>query len=178
MKYEKVITVTSPSKSQSFSYFTNLAVFVLASVFLQTLPFRAQHPFLLVALQAIIVWESVTILKSIHKNQKRHEVCSIRILPFGIQIEEYALLDNTESFRVEDTHFIPRDNILDMVVVEIIISSSKVSSSIILRTIHPETRYQSHEDKLKQASLAVLFDPVKFQLTYEECTVIWKALCS
>ncbi len=120
----------------------------------------------------------------------RREVCSVRMLPHGIQIEEYTLhVNNKGNGQGQEevgkksglnVRFIPREWIIDVIVKEHVMSY-RVTSVVLFRIRHNKSMESSQcrttkNESIKDASLVTAFNPKKVEMSYEECMQAWSGI--
>ena len=139
------------------------------------------HLIFFLTVQSITYAYCITKLKTISVRGKSQNVCQVRFLPFGVQIEENTLLEGEKKNKAvahpnKVIRLIPWENVLDVIVTEVVLSY-KVFSMVAFRIDKEDgTDKKSYQDRINQASLVPAFDPNKVSMTYKECLLIWKEL--
>lgn len=169
------VTVRSPWEQQktisSVLDFTILTLFFLILEKYTPADEDGKHMYFI--LKAMVGVSSITAMASIIMPKKKQQVCVIRHVPYGIQIENYENVfqhANDNRNPNPSKKFISKDSIMDMVVTEVALSY-RLLSTVIIRLIQDE-----NDTRGDHPSLVAPFDPDKFELQYNECLLITRAI--
>jgi hypothetical protein len=156
-------------------------------------------PWVLVVIQNVFYLYHVSkLIRAFTSPKKWQNVCTVRVLPFGIQIEERTVSAATKrSNSIDDitnmcckkpkdsiltnddpekVMFIPSECILDVVVLEIVLSY-KVISVVAFRVDKQGMVDESLRVRvLHDSSLVIAFHPDKVHMSYVECINMWKGI--
>lgn len=175
MMWNQCILKSPWEPHRTASSLLNLTILALVAVVLQNYRNDAQRN-AIQFLQGILFVCCTSIIKSMCHQKKKQEVCSIRLLPFGVQIEE-SLVDYDGNAKVEKKTFIPKESIIDVVVTEVALSY-KLLSVVVFRLIDDENKKNGDDEMLKEASLVTAYDPNKMEMRYGDCISISQTLKS
>ena len=182
---DKVFTAKSYLTTQKSFTDTKLLdlciIALLPSVLKVLINDDAEHLHLILIAQSIIYAYCIAKLKSIIVRGRWQNICQVRFLPFGVQIEENTLFEG-EKKNTAMAHpnkvlrLIPWEDVLDVIVTEVVLSY-KVFSMVAFRIDKEEgTDKKSYQDRINHASLVPAFDPNKVSMTYKECLLMWKEM--
>ncbi len=145
-----------------------------------------------------LIYSLIVAMRLVNPSSSR-EVCTVRILPHGVQIEEYTLqmkgnMNGEGKKSGLKVRFIPREWIMDVIVKEHVMSY-RVTSVVLFRIIrndaHDEQKKhgkiiindgskesesspcRTKKSNIKDASLVTAFNPKKVEMSYEECMQAW-----
>lgn len=145
-------------------------------------------------IQSIIFFYAMSKLRLYFNPTLRQEVCRVRILPHGVQIEEYTVQvhHNQQNLAEEASikqnavtdakkirlkrRFLPREWIIDVIVNEHV-TSHRVMSIVLFR-LYPQGICSSNklQFNIKDAALVAAFNPDMVDMTYRECMQMWEGI--
>lgn len=188
----KVYSVTSKHAKPSFvkttflSTFLDLLIIALLPALFKLISYEVIQNNMNIVQSLVYIFGISKISKTFHHSNTKN-ICQVRFLPFGVQLEEFHSQKDTtkkQELSIEDcnkVHFIPREEIIDVVVVEMVLSY-KVYSMVAFR-VNQETactandqQRKSYKQRRKEASLIPAFDPSFVEMTYEECMSLWSTM--
>jgi len=179
---DKVFNVKSYfTKQKSFTNTKVLDLCIIAllpSVLKVLINDDAEH--LLLIAQSILYAYCIAKLKSITVRGRLQNICQVRFLSFGVQIEENTLFEGEKKNKAvvhpnKVIRFIPWENVLDVIVTEVVLSY-KVFSMVAFRIDKEGTDKKNYQERINEASLVPAFDPNKVSMTYKECLLMWKEM--
>jgi len=171
MKNNNEFTVKSPPTSPKLiPSLIDLTIVVTIAALLQIYANETA-----IVVRAALYLYVISILKSLFQPKTQQDVCSIRILPFGVQIEEYINTsingENTDRAKVGKIQFLPKECIIDVIVTEVVLSY-KVVSVVVFRIAEEGKDCADYKQKIKDALLVTAFDPDKVEMTFDECMLM------
>ena len=188
----KVFSVTSKHAKPSFvkttilSTFLDLLIIVLSPAFFKLILFDAIQDNINIVQSLVYVLGISKFSKTFHHSNTKN-ICQVRFLPFGVQLEEFHSQKHTikkQELSIDNCNkveFIPREQIIDVVVVEMVLSY-KVYSMVAFRVNEEKTGTangqpkKTYKQRRKEASLIPAFDPSLVEMTYEECMTLWSRM--
>jgi hypothetical protein len=204
---QNIFSVKSPptiSKTSLINQILDIIILSLVPKVLDTLfNVVVKHPWMVVVQHVFYLYQISKVIKAVSSPRKWQNVCTVRVLPFGIQIEERTIYaasssatsapTNNSIHRIQSYYrrgkikgfcsendpekitFIPAECILDVVVLEIVLSY-KVMSVVAFRIDKEGMVDKSFRERLHESSLAIAFHPDKVHMTYMECMQMWKGI--
>lgn len=188
----KIYSVTSKHAKPSFvkttilSTFLDLLIIALSPAFFKLISFDAIQDNISIVQSLVYILGISKISKTFHHSNTKN-ICQVRFLPFGVQLEEFHSQKHTiqkQSLSLDNCNkvqFIPRGHIIDVVVVEMVLSY-KVYSMVAFRVYQEKTGTandqpkKTYKERRNEASLIPAFDPYLVEMTYEECMTLWSGM--
>lgn len=188
----KVYSVTSKHAKPSFvkttilSTFLDLLIIALSPALFKLISYEVIQDNMNIVQSLVYILGISKISKTFHHSNRKN-ICQVRFLPFGVQLEEFHSQKHTTKKQQLSIHncskvqFIPREQIIDVVVVEMVLSY-KVYSMVAFRVnqendsitnVEPRKTYKQRR---KEASLIPAFDPSLVEMTYDECMSLWSTM--